>query len=102
MEVSRVVGRVASWTWVLTVALFLGRLVGVENNKEDMKLLCRLIERGGFPDSSLYTSLTLPSPWETGALRPRVDSTYEFGSALDAYDRIMTGRATGKVIVKVE
>lgn len=38
----------------------------------------------------------------TGALRTYVDSTYEFESALDAYDRIMTSRATGKVIVKVE
>ena len=39
---------------------------------------------------------------ETGVLRPYVDSTFEFGSALDAYDRLLTGRATGKVIVKVE
>ena len=42
------------------------------------------------------------SLWEIGALRPYVDSTYEFGSALDAYDRRFTGRVTGKVIVKVE
>ncbi|KAI9458236.1 chaperonin 10-like protein [Boletus coccyginus] len=76
------------WGGALLRPSFLGgtpttwKLVKVENNKEDMKMLCALIERG--------------------ALRPRVDSTYEFGSALDAYDRIMTGRATGKVIVKVE
>lgn len=38
----------------------------------------------------------------TGLLRPYVDSTYDFGSVLDAYDRILTGRATGKVVVKIE
>jgi len=30
-----------------------------------------------------------------------VDSKYEFADVLDAYDRIMTGRATGKIIVHV-
>ena len=36
---------------MLTVAIFrLGRLVSVENKKEDMKTLCTLIERGGFSD----------------------------------------------------
>ncbi|KAF8417003.1 chaperonin 10-like protein [Boletus edulis BED1] len=76
------------WAGALLRPSFLGgtpttwKIVRVVNIKEDMKMLCTLIERG--------------------ALRPYVDSTYEFGSALDAYERIMTGRATGKVIVKVE
>lgn len=77
----------------------------MENNKEDMKTLCALIERGGFSDflfGSIIDFRCVVSLWETGAFRPYVDSTHEFGSALDAYDRIMTGRATGKVIVKVE
>ena len=39
---------------------------------------------------------------ESDALRPYLDSTYEFRSALEAYDRIMTGRATGKVTVRIE
>jgi hypothetical protein len=30
--------------------LCLGRLINVENKKEDMKTLCTLIERGGFSD----------------------------------------------------
>jgi NADPH:quinone reductase-like Zn-dependent oxidoreductase len=81
-------GLVGRWTGALLRPSFLGgapttwKLINVENKKEDMKTLCTLIERG--------------------ALRPYVDSTHEFGSALDAYDRILTGRATGKVIVKVE
>ncbi|KAG6377960.1 hypothetical protein JVT61DRAFT_14754 [Boletus reticuloceps] len=76
------------WAGVVLRPSFLGgtpttwKIIHVVNIKEDMKMLCTLIERG--------------------ALRPYVDSTYEFGSALDAYERIMTGRATGKVIVKVE
>ncbi|KAF8439684.1 chaperonin 10-like protein [Boletus edulis BED1] len=76
------------WASVVLRPSFLGgtpttwKIVHVVNIKEDMEMLCTLIERG--------------------ALRPYVDSTYEFESALDAYDRAMTGRATGKVIVKVE
>jgi NADPH:quinone reductase-like Zn-dependent oxidoreductase len=31
-----------------------------------------------------------------------VDSVYEFEDVLSAYDRIMTSRATGKVVVKVD
>ena len=32
---------------------------------------------------------------------PVVDSVYEFKDALSAYERIMTSRAKGKVVVKV-
>lgn len=38
----------------------------------------------------------------TGKFRPIVDSVFSFEDALKAYDRIMTKRATGKVIVKIE
>ncbi|KAG9310795.1 chaperonin 10-like protein [Chiua virens] len=81
-------GLISRWTCPLLRPALLGgvstpwKFVNVANRKEDMRMLCALIERG--------------------ALRPYVDSTYEFGSALDAYDRILTGRATGKVVVKVE
>ena len=34
--------------------------------------------------------------------RPVVDSVFSFEDVLKAYDRIMTKRATGKVVVKVE
>jgi len=36
-----------------------------------------------------------------GKVKPIVDSTFEFEDALKAYDRILTGRATGKVVVKI-
>ncbi|EED85578.1 predicted protein [Postia placenta Mad-698-R] len=37
-----------------------------------------------------------------GKIKPLVDSVYNFDDALKAYERIMTGRATGKVVVKVD
>ena len=37
----------------------------------------------------------------TDKLRPVTDSVHEFDDVLKAYDRIMTGRARGKVIVRV-
>lgn len=37
-----------------------------------------------------------------GSVKPIVDSVFEFEDALKAYDRLMTGRATGKVVVKVD
>ncbi len=37
-----------------------------------------------------------------GKIRPLVDSVYAFEDALKAYERILTNRATGKVIVKVD
>jgi NADPH:quinone reductase-like Zn-dependent oxidoreductase len=38
----------------------------------------------------------------TGLLKPVVDSVFSFDDALKAYDRLMSRRATGKVVVKVE
>ena len=42
------------------MAIFrLGRLVSVENKKEDMKTLCTLIERGGFSDFFVCLEVSL-------------------------------------------
>jgi len=42
------------------------------------------------------------SQWmEEGKVKPVVDSTFEFEDALAAYKRLMSGRASGKVIVRV-
>ena len=35
-------------------------------------------------------------------MKPLVDSVYRFDDALKAYDRLMSKRATGKLIVTVE
>lgn len=37
-----------------------------------------------------------------GKIRPVVDSVYAFEDALSAYARLLTSRATGKVVVKVD
>jgi len=36
-----------------------------------------------------------------GKIKPVIDSVYKFDDVLSAYDRILTGRARGKVIVEV-
>jgi len=36
-----------------------------------------------------------------GKVKPLVDSTFAFNDVMKAYERIMTGRAKGKVVVKV-
>ncbi|KAF8188382.1 hypothetical protein BJ912DRAFT_968708 [Pholiota molesta] len=36
-----------------------------------------------------------------GSLQPIVDSVFEFENVLASYDRLMTSRAVGKVVVKV-
>ena len=37
-----------------------------------------------------------------GSLKPIVDSVFAFEDVIKAYDRILTTRATGKVVVKVD
>lgn len=39
---------------------------------------------------------------EEGKVKPVVDSVYEFKDVLSAYERIMTSRAKGKVVVMVD
>lgn len=38
----------------------------------------------------------------SGSVKPIVDSTFNFDDVHQAYERIMTGRAAGKVVVKVD
>lgn len=37
-----------------------------------------------------------------GKIKPLVDSVFAFENVLKAYERIMTSRATGKVVVRVD
>ncbi|KAH9841922.1 uncharacterized protein C8Q71DRAFT_700158 [Rhodofomes roseus] len=37
-----------------------------------------------------------------GKIKPLVDSVYNFEDVLKAYERLMTGRATGKVVIKMD
>ncbi|KAF8319775.1 NAD(P)-binding protein [Clavulina sp. PMI_390] len=51
--------------------------------------------------ASKITVDRLRAATEKGWMTPVVDSTYEFSDLLSAYDRIMTGRAKGKVVIRV-
>ncbi|KAJ8597885.1 NAD(P)-binding protein [Rhizopogon salebrosus TDB-379] len=56
--------------------------VSVTHKQQDLAKLCDLVAEG--------------------KLKPVVDSVYKFEDALSAYERLMTSRATGKVVVKVD
>ncbi|KAL1951878.1 hypothetical protein VTO73DRAFT_1027 [Trametes versicolor] len=80
---------VASFAWnVLLRPSFLGgvkrkwKLIQVKSSQEDLKGFAKLVEEG--------------------KIRPVVDSVYAFEDALSAYARLLTSRATGKVVVKVD
>jgi len=56
--------------------------IALQNNKADLETLQKYIAEG--------------------KLKPVVDSVYEFEDVLKAYDRMISGRATGKIVVKVD
>ncbi|KAJ2925233.1 hypothetical protein H1R20_g11882, partial [Candolleomyces eurysporus] len=58
------------------------KVSGVANKVEDMKLLREYLEQG--------------------KLKPKVDSTFEFDDVLQAYEKILSSRAVGKVTIKVD
>ncbi|KAF9566242.1 NAD(P)-binding protein [Agrocybe pediades] len=37
-----------------------------------------------------------------GSIKPKVDSVFDFDKALEAYDRLQSSRAVGKVVIKVD
>ncbi|EIW64614.1 NAD-P-binding protein [Trametes versicolor FP-101664 SS1] len=83
------IGNIASFAWnVLLRPSFLGgvkrkwKLVAVKPVAEDLKGFAKLVEEG--------------------KVRPVVDSVHAFEQVLKAYERILTKRATGKVVVKVD
>ncbi|KAI0361552.1 NAD-P-binding protein [Trametes cingulata] len=83
------VGKMASYVWnVFLRPGFLGgtkrtwKLAAVKPVHKDLEEFAKLVEEG--------------------KIRPLVDSVFAFEDALKAYERIMTKRATGKVVVKVD
>ncbi|KXN82604.1 Zinc-type alcohol dehydrogenase-like protein C16A3.02c [Leucoagaricus sp. SymC.cos] len=57
------------------------KFVSVKNSHEDLKKIAKLIR--------------------DGMVKPVIDSVFNFDDTVKAFDRIMTTRATGKVVVKV-
>ncbi|KAI0724610.1 NAD(P)-binding protein [Cerioporus squamosus] len=83
------IGAIASFAWkVILQPSFLGgvkrkwKLVSVQPNKKDWEAFIKLVEEG--------------------KVKPLVDSVFAFEDTLKAYERVQTGRATGKVVVKVD
>ncbi|CDO71612.1 hypothetical protein BN946_scf184911.g82 [Trametes cinnabarina] len=83
------VGNYVHFVWnVLLKPGFLGgvkrkwKLVSVKPVEKDIREFAKLVEEG--------------------KIKPVVDSVYEFEDALKAYERILTKRATGKVVVRVD
>jgi len=58
------------------------RLVQVKHKKTDLEAIARMVSEG--------------------KVKPLVDSVYSFDDALKAYEKLMTGRAKGKVVIKVD
>ena len=68
-----------------------------------MKALHELVSSGmKWLDSLLLKVFELIFGYLLGAVQPIVDSVYDFDDVHKAYDRILSSRATGKVVVKVD
>lgn len=80
-KVLRTVGAIVIPSWLGNVNRRY-RMVLVKHDEEDLKGIQKLLA--------------------DGSLKPIVDSTFAFEDVIKAYDRILTTRATGKVVVKLD
>ena len=73
-----------------------------EVNKANLQAVCDTINEGSFfPWAALFL---LPCPhvcFVSGKVVPIVDSVYEFEDVLEAYDRLMSDRSRGKLVIHV-
>ena len=75
----------------------------VENKKDVVQDIQRLVAEGMADFRRLRTGqICIDLHLMLGSLKPLVDSVYGFEDVHDAYGRLMSHRATGKVIVKVD
>jgi NADPH:quinone reductase-like Zn-dependent oxidoreductase len=75
------------------------KIIGMQHSRERLQDIARLVEEAAISLSSHHAADKPPAP---GKVRPVVDSVFAFEDALKAYERIMTGRAKGKVVVRVD
>ena len=74
-------------------------MVLVKHNDEDLKEIQKLLADGvALENLTNYILILLI----LGSLKPNVDSVFAFEDAIEAYNCLLTGRATGKVVVKVD
>lgn len=74
--------------------------------KENMIELDELVRKGEISTRirikfELKTDLSLLSIFNTGVIVPLIDSEYTFEKSIDAFARLMSNKATGKVIIKL-
>ena len=73
----------------------------VSHKDEDLEAMRKLIADG--QSFGFVTRVDYPSSSSlAGKVKPVVDSVHAFDDAINAYDRITSMRATGKVVVKVD
>lgn len=70
-------------------------------NSNDLSGFRDLVADG---DCHILLAMELPLKifGDTGKIQPVVDSVFSFDDVLEAYDRIMSGRAKGKVVIRVD
>jgi len=75
-------------------------MVHVTHKPQNLAKLCDLVAEGIVLYFWFVQYHTLTG--FQGKLKAVVDSVYRFEDALSAYERLMTSRATGKVVIKVD
>jgi hypothetical protein len=96
------------WLWATLICpVWLGgtprpfRVVMLAHRPRDLEELAQMAAEGecvAFGSACMRTLSTAC----TGTLKPVVDSVFSFEDALNAYQRIRTNRARGKVVVEID
>ena len=79
------------------------RLVSVHHSKEQSETIFQLVSEGTFiqPHFIVLCSSNRPLRTSIGKIKHRTDSVYAFEDVLKAYEKVISSRAVGKVIVEV-
>ena len=73
-------------------------LLNLQNSKEDLRALEALIASG----ECNFCGVAHQAHSVPGKVIPVVDSVYKFDDALLAYNKLMSGRARGKVVIAID
>ena len=90
----------APWCERVHIADALRRCFVCVHKKEDLYAIRDLIQEGGLSNGSIMQQSLIGV--RIGKLRPTTDSIYAYEDVLQAYDKLMTKRTRGKVVVRVD
>lgn len=79
----------------------LHRLVQVDDRFDEWKEFSKYVTDGEYKHI-YFVMLRTKRVYCTGKAKPVIDSVFSFEDALKGYERIMSSRAVGKVVVKVD